>query len=62
MATAQPDFFTTGQNMSGKKEHFDTCRSFLHNGRTKVSKIHPWPLPYHCMHHRDMAYLGKLSK
>ena len=31
----------------GPKEHFDTCRSFLHYGRIKVSKIHPWPLSYY---------------
>ena len=31
----------------GPKEHFDTCRSFLHDGRIKVPKIHSWPLPYY---------------
>ena len=47
MATAQPDFLRQDEIIQeGPMEHFDTCRSFLHDGWNKVLKIHPWPLPY----------------
>ena len=40
----------------GPKEHFDICRSFLHDGRIKVFKIHPWSLPNYKKTYRLRAY------
>ena len=37
----------------GPKEQFDTCRSFLHDGRIRVPKIHPWPLPYYMYYNKQ---------
>ena len=40
MATTQPDFLRQAEIcQEGPKEHFDTCRSFLHDGRIKVPKM-----------------------
>ena len=47
MATAQHDFLRQADiSRQGPKEHFDTCRNFLHDGWNKVPEINPWPLPY----------------
>ena len=54
MGTAQLDFLRQAEICrQGPKEQFDTCRSFLHDGRIKVPKIHPWPLPYYMYYNKQ---------